>query len=489
MEKMKSNSKINTLASKIEQLKHKLDLNKALVELEQSKLDDVRKSKVDSFKFKLSKNLLKLERESIPAEELFNVENQKNFVKFDKKLDLEYRAKRQTLRRDENLVDKQNNVTGELSSKAQAELVAFKGELDAKKIAHVEALRAKFKQLQEPKTTQELAQAVSAYEKAQSEADDAAKAFDLELIAKHNEKIEGYKAKVDVKITAMQKGYDESKSELNALQKEDQKSQYQLADDTILKLEHLTMQFGGLKAVNDLSFEVKKGEIFGLIGPNGAGKTTVFNCITQFYKPTSGDVWYKDAKDQVHYLNDYVVHNVIRYGIVRTFQNVEVIAELSILENLLIAAHTQYKTSIFAQMINSPHLKREEILLRRKAQKILKYLKLDDIQDVPPVGMPYGVLKKIELARTLMAGANLIILDEPAAGLNDQETLELAEIIKDIKNEYKVTIFLVEHDMGLVMDICDHICAISFGSKLAYGTPSEIQSNKKVQEAYLGSED
>lgn len=227
--------------------------------------------------------------------------------------------------------------------------------------------------------------------------------------------------------------------------------------------------------------------IFGLIGPNGAGKTTVFNCITQFYKPTGGLIYYRNREDKVIVLNKYQVHDVIKTGIVRTFQNVEVIYELSILDNLLIAAHTQYKSNIFAQMFNTKGVKQEEAVNRKKALKVLEYCGLLDKKDLPPVGLPYGVLKRIELARTLMAGASLIILDEPAAGLNDNETIELAQMIRRIRDEFNVTIFLVEHDMGLVMDICEHICAISFGKKLAYGTPQEIQENPVVQEAYLGT--
>ncbi len=260
-----------------------------------------------------------------------------------------------------------------------------------------------------------------------------------------------------------------------------------LEEDILLRLDNLSMHFGGLKAVDQLSFDVLKGEIFGLIGPNGAGKTTVFNCITQFYKPTSGNVFFKESEAVIN-LNDYKVHDVINKGIVRTFQNVEVIGELTVVENLLIAAHRQYKTGVFSHMFRSHKLKKEEESIRQKANEILDYLNLSEYKDAFPVGLPYGVLKKIELARTLMADAKLIILDEPAAGLNDQETVELAQVIKDISKKYEVTVFLVEHDMGLVMSICDHICAISFGKKLAYGTPNEIQNNLAVQEAYLGSE-
>ncbi len=258
--------------------------------------------------------------------------------------------------------------------------------------------------------------------------------------------------------------------------------------EVILSLEDLSMHFGGLKAVDSLSFDVYEGEIFGLIGPNGAGKTTVFNCITQFYKPTSGKIWFKDNKGEMICLNDYKVHDVIKTGIVRTFQNVEVIAELTIAENLLIAAHTLFKANLLAQFFHSKKMKAEEKAMKEKALEVLEYVGLKDYADTYPSGMPYGILKKIELARTLMTDARLIILDEPAAGLNEQETLELSNTIRDIAKNKKVTIFLVEHDMGVVMNICDHICALSFGKKLAYGTPKEIQNDPVVQEAYLGSD-
>ena len=262
----------------------------------------------------------------------------------------------------------------------------------------------------------------------------------------------------------------------------------ELPGEIALRLDGLSMHFGGLKAVDNLSFDVMKGEIFGLIGPNGAGKTTVFNCITQFYKPTSGDVLFNDRYGRTLHLNKYAVHNIIKTGIVRTFQNIELVYELTVLENLLIAAHTQYYTGFFAHMIYSPMLRREHAVLTQKAIGILERMNLLHLKDAYPLGMPYGVLKRIEFARTLMANASLIVLDEPAAGLNEKETEELKNLIKQIAKEHDVTIFLVEHDMGLVMNICDHICAISFGKKLAYGTPKEIQESKDVQEAYLGVE-
>lgn len=269
----------------------------------------------------------------------------------------------------------------------------------------------------------------------------------------------------------------------------DNKDSFVLDDDVLLKVDHLTMQFGGLKAVDDLSFEVKKGEIFGLIGPNGAGKTTVFNCITQFYEPTKGNLYFSDRGGSTILLNNIKVHNVIKKGIVRTFQNVEVIKEVSVLDNLLIAAHSQYRSNLFAQFLHLPILKKEELAIKEKALEVLEFMGLSLYKDMLAWGLPYGILKKIEIARTLMNNPQLIILDEPAAGLNDTETAELTEIIRKIQDRYNCTILLVEHDMGLVMDICDTVCAISFGKMLAIGTTDEIQANKEVQKAYLGSSD
>ena len=264
-------------------------------------------------------------------------------------------------------------------------------------------------------------------------------------------------------------------------------STYDLPEDVILSIRGLKMYFGGLKAVDDLNFDVRKGEIFGLIGPNGAGKTTVFNCITQFYKPTDGQLLFKTKEDEVISLTDYQVHDIVLKGIARTFQNVEVVKEVSVLDNLLIAATRQYTSSLFTQMFHLPLLGREERAIRARADQILKYMDLYEYRNRLAWGLPYGVLKRIEIARALMCNPQLIILDEPAAGLNESETRDLANMINRIRKDFDCTVLLVEHDMSLVMNVCDHICAISFGKKLAYGTAAEIQASREVQEAYLGT--
>jgi branched-chain amino acid transport system ATP-binding protein len=266
-----------------------------------------------------------------------------------------------------------------------------------------------------------------------------------------------------------------------------------LVEGDALRVERLSISFGGLKAVDDLSFAVKKKEIFGLIGPNGAGKTTVFNCITQFYRPDEGNVFFltrnrKNEAEEAVNLVGKPVHSIIGLGLVRTFQNVEVIQELSLLENVLIGAHVDFKATIFEQAFKLPRARREEKLFQKKGEETLAFLGIAGRKDLPAGGQPYGVLKKVELARTLMANPRLIILDEPAAGLNDTETQELASTIRQIRDTYDCTILLVEHDMRLVMGVCDRVCAISFGKFLACDVPEEIKRNKLVQEAYLGEE-
>lgn len=262
-----------------------------------------------------------------------------------------------------------------------------------------------------------------------------------------------------------------------------------LQDREVLRVEGLSIHFGGLKAVDDLSFHVDRNEIFGLIGPNGAGKTTVFNCITQFYTPNSGKVIFRTKKGEPVNLVGHKVHEIIRLGLVRTFQNVEVIKELSLVDNVLIGAHIDFKATVFEQALRLPRARREETQMRQAATEALEFMGIGHLKDAPAGGQPYGVLKKVEMARTLLCKPKLIILDEPAAGLNDSETAELAQTIRDVREKYDCTILLVEHDMRLVMGICDRICAISFGKFLACGTPSDIQNNKQVQVAYLGEEE
>jgi branched-chain amino acid transport system ATP-binding protein len=256
----------------------------------------------------------------------------------------------------------------------------------------------------------------------------------------------------------------------------------------ILSLENVSMTFGGLRAVDDLTFDVNEGEIVGLIGPNGAGKTTVFNCVTQFYKDYEGTIAYYKHGERGD-LRDHKVSQVIDEGIVRTFQNLELVPDLSILDNVLIGAHTQFRTGIFSHLFRTPKAREEERELSEKAETVLEFLGIHHLKDAYATGQPYGILKKIEIARTLMSDPRLIILDEPAAGLNDKETDELEQLIRQIREKFNTSILLIEHDMGLVMNLCDRVCAINFGKFLAMDTPQNIQKNPQVQEAYLGQEE
>lgn len=493
-----SNRQQMRLINRIDYYKWKINLLTELISVERENLEKSRDNRTGAFKERQRRKIFPLKLKASDVDEAVEELYGRDIEKFDKRQKLNFREYRQNLRRAEGLLNTDgtlkrfeldaegNEIPFEnvLSAESQELLKAFEVSQAEQRAAFMEGLRVKAVAAVGEGT----ADAEDIYEAARLEDETALESFVAEENAKIEKRMEKYVEATQFKINRYNEKLLSMQEKLAELMAEEEaKFGVELPADVILRLDRLIMEFGGLKAVNNLSFDVKKGEIFGLIGPNGAGKTTVFNCITQFYKPTGGLIYYRNREDKVIVLNKYQVHDVIKTGIVRTFQNVEVIYELSILDNLLIAAHTQYKSNIFAQMFNTKGVRQEEAVNRKKALKVLEYCGLLDKKDLPPVGLPYGVLKRIELARTLMAGASLIILDEPAAGLNDNETIELAQMIRRIRDEFNVTIFLVEHDMGLVMDICEHICAISFGKKLAYGTPQEIQANPVVQEAYLGT--
>jgi branched-chain amino acid transport system ATP-binding protein len=254
----------------------------------------------------------------------------------------------------------------------------------------------------------------------------------------------------------------------------------------LLKVKDLSIAFGGLKAVDNLSFEMNHGEIYGIIGPNVAGKTTAFNCITQFYKPDAGTIMFDSKLKGMMNLVELKPHQVIRHGLVRTFQNVELVNTLSVIDNLMVGAHIAFRSTFFEQVLRLPRARREERAMRKRAEEVLTLLGLAHIRDLPAVMQPYGHQKKLELARTLMMSPKLIILDEPAAGLNDVETQGLIDIVRKIPKEMDCGILLIEHDMNFVNKLCHRVCAINFGKLLAIGTPDEIKAHQDVQEAYLG---
>lgn len=278
--------------------------------------------------------------------------------------------------------------------------------------------------------------------------------------------------------------------------------------DNVLHVEHITMQFGGVVAVNDLTLDVDQGEIVALIGPNGAGKTTAFNCVTGVYEPTNGLVSFRgqpiiqnhpQGKLRAQYAGEHgdlyktamvkTPDQITRLGIARTFQNIRLFKDLTVLENVKVAFNQSMKYSVLGGILRLPGYWREEEEIDRKARDILSVFHMEDQVDQKAQNLPYGRQRKLEIARAIATGAKILLLDEPAAGMNPTETAELMEAITLIRTRFGVSILLIEHDMSLVMSICERLIVIDYGQIIAAGTPYEVANDPKVIGAYLGQDE
>jgi branched-chain amino acid transport system ATP-binding protein len=251
----------------------------------------------------------------------------------------------------------------------------------------------------------------------------------------------------------------------------------------MFEAQDISISFGGIRAVDGVSFDVKEGEIFAIVGPNGAGKSTIFNLISRIYEPTGGRLMFRGTD-----ITNVPPHTIAGRGIARTFQNIELFEHATVLDNLLIGRHCRSRPNIFAELLFTSSVRQEELRHRTAVEEIIDFLDLANYREQRISGLPYGVRKVVELARALCAEPKLLLLDEPASGLNTEETEEVAFWIEDIKNDLGVTVIMIEHDMSLVSAVSNRVLALNNGRTLALGTPAEVQSNPAVIEAYLGSE-
>ena len=252
--------------------------------------------------------------------------------------------------------------------------------------------------------------------------------------------------------------------------------------EPLLSVRDVSLRFGGVAALDDVSFDISEGQIVGLIGPNGAGKTSLFNCISRLYQPTAGSIRFEQ-----HELLKLRAHQVIRLGIARTFQNVALFARMSVLDNVLVGDHNRIGTSALASALQLPKARRAEQKAVERAQDALQVVDMQPYAGTLAANLSFAAQKRVELARALVSQPRLLLLDEPAGGLNHTEVRELGELIKRIQAVYQVTVLLVEHHMNLVMTISDHVVVLSFGRKIAEGAPNVVRNNRAVVEAYLGT--
>lgn len=256
---------------------------------------------------------------------------------------------------------------------------------------------------------------------------------------------------------------------------------------SLLEVKELTKNFGGLAAVSNVDFAIEENELVGLIGPNGAGKTTFFNLLTGVYVPTEGTIELEIDNKKV-LLNGKAPYKITDLGLARTFQNIRLFKELTIIDNVLIAMHSTMGESTFHSLLRTPTYYRKEAEMREKALELLAIFELEKKYDVLAKNLPYGEQRRLEIVRALATDPKILFLDEPAAGMNPQETAELTALIRKIQKDFKITVVLIEHDMSLVMNVCERIYVLEYGRLLAKGTPEEIQKNPAVIKAYLGGD-
>lgn len=258
--------------------------------------------------------------------------------------------------------------------------------------------------------------------------------------------------------------------------------------EPVLDVTAVSMNFGGLRALNEVELSVRSGEIVALIGPNGAGKTTFFNCITSIYTPTEGEVWFTPRAGARTKVNGMKPNMVTALGMSRTFQNIRLFKNMSVLENVMIARHCRTKAGILGALLRSASVRREEKEIVDRSYELLKYIGLHKYYNEQACNLPYGAQRRLEIARALATDPTLLLLDEPAAGMNPQETESLKHLVLKIRDEMDMAILLIEHDMSMVMSLSERIYVMEYGCLIAHGTPAEISSNPRVIKAYLGEE-